>query len=115
MEVSRICLGCMSFGDASTGFHDWVLNEQDSRVIIKQALELGINFFDTANSYSYGTSEEFLGRALKDLTNLNEVVIATKVFIKMREGPNGQGLSRKAILSEIDHSLKHLGTDYVDL
>ncbi|MGB4595646.1 MAG: aldo/keto reductase [Anaerolineaceae bacterium] len=115
MDVSRICLGCMSFGDVTTGFHDWVLNESDSRVIIKRALELGINFFDTANCYSYGTSEEFLGRALKDFAKRDEVVIATKVFIKMREGPNGAGLSRKAILSEIDHSLKRLGTDYVDL
>jgi aryl-alcohol dehydrogenase-like predicted oxidoreductase len=115
MDVSRICLGCMSFGDVTTGFHDWVINEQDSRVIIKKALDLGINFFDTANCYSYGTSEEYLGRALKDFAKRDEVVIATKVFIKMREGPNGAGLSRKSILSEIDHSLKRLGTDYVDL
>jgi aryl-alcohol dehydrogenase-like predicted oxidoreductase len=115
MVVSRICLGCMSFGDVTTGFHDWVINEQDSRVIIKKALDLGINFFDTANCYSYGTSEEYLGRALKDFAKRDEVVIATKVFIKMREGPNGAGLSRKSILSEIDHSLKRLGTDYVDL
>jgi aryl-alcohol dehydrogenase-like predicted oxidoreductase len=93
----------------------WVLNEADSRPIIQKALELGINFFDTANVYSSGTSEEYLGRALKDFAKRDEVVIATKVHGKMREGPNGSGLSRKAILSEIDNSLQRLGTDYVDL
>jgi Aldo/keto reductase family len=92
-----------------------VLNEEDSRPVIKHALELGINFFDTANVYSLGTSEEILGRALRDFANRDEVVIATKLHGKMREGPNGGGLSRKAILSEIDHSLTRLGTDYVDL
>ena len=115
MKVSRICLGCMGFGDAERGFHKWVLNEENSRLIIKKALELDINFFDTANVYSTGTSEEYLGRALKDFVPRDEVVIATKVHGKMREGPNGSGLSRKAILSEIDNSLKRLGTDYVDL
>lgn len=115
LDVSRICLGCMGFGDVSTGFHQWVINEADSRVVIKQALDLGINFFDTANIYSAGTSEEFLGRALKDFAHRDEIVIATKVWGKMREGPNGGGLSRKAILSEIDKSLKRLETDYVDL
>lgn len=115
LDVSRICLGCMSFGDQKSGFFDWTLDEQSSRVIIKKALDLGINFFDTANVYSYGSSEEYLGRALKDFAKRDELVIATKVFNKMREGPNGAGLSRKAILSEIDHSLKRLGTDYVDL
>src|SRR5919204_1782674 len=115
MKVSRICLGCMGFGDAERWVHKWVLNEEDSRPIIKKALELGINFFDTANVYSIGKSEEILGRALKDFANRDEVVIATKVHGKMREGPNGAGLSRKAILSEIDHSLARLGTDYVDL
>src|SRR3989475_4074595 len=115
MDVSRICLGCMGFGDAELWFHKWVLNEENSRPIIKKALELGINFFDTANVYSLGTSEEFLGRALKDFAKRDEVVIATKVHGKMHEGPNGSGLSRKAILSEIDNSLKRLGTDYVDL
>jgi aryl-alcohol dehydrogenase-like predicted oxidoreductase len=115
MDVSRICLGCMGFGDAERWIHKWVLNEENSRPIIKKALELGINFFDTANVYSLGTSEEILGRALKDFANRDEVVIATKVHGKMREGPNGAGLSRKAILSEIDNSLKRLGTDYVDL
>jgi aryl-alcohol dehydrogenase-like predicted oxidoreductase len=115
MDVSRICLGCMGFGDAKTGFHTWVVGEEESRTVIKKALDLGITFFDTANIYSAGTSEEFLGRALKGVANRDEVVIATKVWGKMREGPNGGGLSRKAILSEIDKSLKRLETDYVDL
>jgi 1-deoxyxylulose-5-phosphate synthase len=115
MDVSRICLGCMGFGDATRWIHTWVLNEDNSRLIIKHALELGINFFDTANVYSLGASEEILGRALKDFANRDEVVIATKLHGTMREGPNGGGLSRKAILSEIDHSLRRLGTDYVDL
>ncbi|OUM96618.1 MAG: oxidoreductase [Thermobacillus sp. ZCTH02-B1] len=115
LEVSRICLGCMGFGDASRGHHPWVLKEEDARPVIKRALELGINFFDTANVYSGGTSEEYLGRALKELANRDEVVIATKVFFRTQEGPNGAGLSRKAIMSEIDKSLKRLGTDYVDL
>ncbi|HEX6557044.1 MAG TPA: aldo/keto reductase, partial [Ktedonobacteraceae bacterium] len=115
MDVSRICLGCMGFGDAEHWFHKWVLNEENSRPIIKKALDLGINFFDTANVYSIGKSEEILGRALKDFANRDEVVIATKVHGQMHDGPNGAGLSRKAILSEIDNSLKRLGTDYVDL
>ncbi|SFJ92164.1 Predicted oxidoreductase [Paenibacillus sp. UNC496MF] len=115
LDVSRICLGCMGFGDSSRWTHPWVRDEEQSRLVIKKALELGINFFDTANVYSAGTSEEYLGRALKDYANRDEVVIATKVHFRMHEGPNGAGLSRKAILSEIDKSLKRLGTDYVDL
>ncbi len=115
LDISRICLGCMGFGDASRWVHEWVLNEEDSRKVIKHALELGINFFDTANIYSMGTSEEYVGRALKEYANRDEVVIATKVFSRMHEGPNGAGLSRKAIMSEIDKSLQRLGTDYVDL
>jgi aryl-alcohol dehydrogenase-like predicted oxidoreductase len=115
IRVSRICLGCMGFGDATRWVHKWVLDEENSRPIIKKALEMGINFFDTANVYSIGASEEILGRALKDFAKRDEVVIATKVHGKMHEGPNGGGLSRKAILSEIDNSLKRLGTDYVDL
>lgn len=115
MDVSRLCLGCMSFGDSEKWIHQWVLNEDKSRPIIKKALELGINFFDTANVYSGGTSEEILGRALKDYANRDEIVIATKVHGQMHKGPNGSGLSRKAIMSEIDKSLKRLGTDYVDL
>jgi aryl-alcohol dehydrogenase-like predicted oxidoreductase len=115
MDVSRICLGCMGFGDAERWVHKWVLDEENSRPIIQKALELGINFFDTANVYSIGRSEEILGRALRDFANRDEVVIATKLHGQMREGPNGAGLSRKAILSEIDHSLQRLGTEYVDL
>jgi aryl-alcohol dehydrogenase-like predicted oxidoreductase len=115
LEVSRLCLGCMGFGDAEHWVHKWVLDEENSRPIIQKALELGINFFDTANVYSIGRSEEILGRALKDFARRDEVVIATKLHGRMREGPNGAGLSRKAILSEIDHSLRRLGTDYVDL
>ncbi|MBM7691770.1 aryl-alcohol dehydrogenase-like predicted oxidoreductase [Peribacillus deserti] len=115
LDVSRLCLGCMSFGDAKRWIHKWILDEENSRPIIKQALELGINFFDTANSYSGGTSEEIVGRALKDYANRYEVVIATKVFFPMHDGPNNSGLSRKAIMSEIDNSLRRLGTDYVDL
>ncbi|WP_339157631.1 aldo/keto reductase [Paenibacillus sp. FSL W8-0186] len=115
LDVSRFCLGCMSFGVAERWIHQWVLNEEQSRPIIKKALELGINFFDTANVYSMGTSEEILGRALKDYANRDEIVLATKIHGRMHEGPNGAGLSRKAIISEIDKSLKRLGTDYVDL
>jgi aryl-alcohol dehydrogenase-like predicted oxidoreductase len=115
LDVSRICLGCMSFGDAKRWNHPWVLDEEQSRPFIKKALDLGINFFDTANVYGIGSSEEIVGRALKDYARRDEVVIATKVFFRMQEGPNGAGLSRKAIMSEIDNSLKRLGTDYVDL
>ena len=115
LDISRLCLGCMGFGDPEAWVHKWVLKEEESRPIIKKALELGINFFDTANVYSIGKSEEILGRALKDFAKRDEVVIATKVWGEMHKGPNGKGLSRKAILSEIDKSLKRLGTDYVDL
>ncbi|MDD9268527.1 aldo/keto reductase [Paenibacillus sp. GCM10023248] len=115
LDVSRFCLGCMSFGVAERWTHPWVLNEELSRPIIKKALELGINFFDTANIYSVGSSEEIVGRALKEYANRDEVVIATKVHFRMHQGPNGAGLSRKAIMSEIDNSLQRLGTDYVDL
>lgn len=115
LDVSKICLGCMSFGDADKWIHDWVLNEEDSRKIIKKALDLGINFFDTANVYSLGTSEEYLGRALKDYAKREEVVIATKIHGKMHDGPNGSGLSRKSIMQEVDASLERLGTDYIDL
>lgn len=115
LDVSRVCLGCMGFGDPQRWLHKWVLNEEQSRPVIKYAVEQGINFFDTANIYSLGASEEILGRALKEYARRDEIVIATKVHGQMREGPNGGGLSRKAILSEIDASLKRLGTDYVDL
>jgi len=115
LDVSRLCLGCMSFGAPDRGYPLWTLDEEHSRPIIKKALELGINFFDTANFYSEGTGEEIVGRALKDYANRDEIVLATKVYFRMHEGPNGAGLSRKAIMSEIDKSLKRLGTDYVDL
>ena len=115
LKVSRLCLGCMSYGVPERGAHAWSLDEEKGRPFIKRALELGINFFDTANAYSDGTSEEIVGRALRDFARRDEVVIATKVYHAMRPDPNGKGLSRKAIMSEIDASLKRLGTDYVDL
>jgi 1-deoxyxylulose-5-phosphate synthase len=114
-KVSKLCLGCMSFGIPERGDHPWTLPEELSRKIIRQAVDLGFNFFDTANAYSDGTSEEIVGRALKDFTRREEVVIATKVFFPMTPGPNGGGLSRKAIFAAIDASLRRLGTDYVDL
>ena len=115
MYVSRICLGGMSFGDPGRGGHPWSLDEEASRPLIRQAIEAWINFFDTANVYSLGSSEEITGRALKDFARRDEIVLATKVFSTMRDEPNGTGLSRKAIMTEIDHSLTRLGTDYVDL
>src|ERR1700761_3607345 len=115
MDVSVLCLGCMSFGEPQRGKHEWSLPEAESREIIKAALDAGINFFDTANVYSDGSSEEIVGRALADMADRDEIVLATKVHGAMRKGPNGGGLSRKAILAEIDHSLERLGTDYVDL
>lgn len=115
LKVSRICLGCMSYGIPERGNHSWSLDEEKSRPFIQRALELGINFFDTANVYSDGTSEEIVGRALRDFAKREEVVIATKVHGRMRSDVNGAGLSRKAILHEIDASLTRLGTDYVDL
>jgi aryl-alcohol dehydrogenase-like predicted oxidoreductase len=115
LKVSSVCLGCMTYGLPERGAHTWTLDEEKSRPFIKQALELGINFFDTANTYSDGTSEEIVGRALRDFARREEVVLATKVFYPMREGPNARGLSRKSILTEIDASLRRLGTDYVDL
>ena len=115
LDVSRICLGCMGFGDPTKWIHKWVLNQEDTKVIVKKALDLGINFFDTANVYSLGTSEEYLGNALKEYANRDEIVIATKVSEKMSDGPNGKGLSRKAIFSEVNKSLKRLQTDYIDL
>jgi aryl-alcohol dehydrogenase-like predicted oxidoreductase len=115
LEVSRICLGCMTYGDPGKGTHAWSLPEQDSRPLLKQAIEAGINFLDTANTYSNGSSEEIVGRAIKDFARREDIVLATKVFNRMRPGPNGAGLSRKAIFDEIDNSLRRLGTDYVDL
>jgi len=115
LEVSRLCLGCMSFGDPKAGSHEWTLDEASSRPILTAAWEAGINFFDTANVYSAGTSEEIVGRVLKDLAPRDQLVIATKVHGEMRKGPNGRGQSRKAILNEVDASLRRLGTDYIDL
>ena len=115
LEVSRICLGCMSFGVPNAGTHPWSLPEEQSRPILKAAWEAGINFYDTANVYSAGTSEEIVGKILKELAPRDELVIATKVNGEMRKGPNGKGQSRKAIMHEIDQSLRRLGTDYVDL
>ena len=115
LDVSPICLGCMSFGVADRGNQPWALNEDDSRALIRRALDAGVNFFDTANVYSLGSSEEFVGRALGDFARRDDVVVATKVHHRMRPGPNGMGLSRKAIMFEIDKSLRRLGMDYVDL
>jgi 1-deoxyxylulose-5-phosphate synthase len=115
LDVSPICMGCMSYGISDRGSHAWTLSEDDSRPFIQRSVEAGINFFDTANVYSDGTSEEIVGRALADFARRDEIVLATKVHGQMHPGPNGRGLSRKAIMSEIDHSLRRLGTDYVDL
>ena len=115
LDVTPIALGCMTYGDPRRGHPVWSLGEEESRPLIKHAVEAGINFFDTANMYSQGSSEEILGRALKDFAPRDEVVVATKVRHPMHTGPNGAGLSRKAIFAEIDHSLRRLGMDYVDL
>ena len=120
LKVSRICLGCMTYGAPATGkikpgSHAWTLNEEESQPFLRQSLEVGINFFDTANVYSAGASEEVLGRFLKANVRRESVVIATKVHGVMRDEPNGRGLSRKAIFYELEQSLRRLGTDYVDL
>ena len=115
LDVSKICLGCMSFGESGMGTHAWTLNEETSRQFMKKSLDTGVNFFDTANVYSLGTSEEFVGRALRDFALRDEVVVATKVHGTMRKGRNAAGLSRKAIMTEVDHSLRRLGMDYIDL
>jgi 1-deoxyxylulose-5-phosphate synthase len=115
LKVSELCLGCMTFGVPERGDHPWTLPEQQARPLIRKAVDAGINYFDTANSYSDGTSEEIVGQALKDFTRRDEVVIATKVFFPMHKGPNAGGLSRKAIFTAIDASLRRLQTDYVDL
>jgi 1-deoxyxylulose-5-phosphate synthase len=115
LDVSPVCVGCMGFGDPSRGYPAWSFDEEASRPVIRHAIEAGVNFFDTANMYSNGHSEEILGRALKDFTNRDAVVIATKLSAPTRHGPNATGLSRKAIMTEVDHSLRRLGTDYIDL
>ena len=114
-QVSRICLGCMTYGEPQRGAHPWTLPEADSRPLIRQAVELGINFFDTSNSYSDGSSEEIVGRALREFAQRDEIVVATKCFFPQVKGPNRGGLSRKAIMQAIDASLTRLGMDYVDL
>lgn len=115
MDVTPICLGAMSFGDPEKWTHDWVLKEEDSRKIIKRALDFGINFFDTANVYSKGESERILGRALNDYADREKIVVASKVYFDIHDGPNARGLSRKSILHEIDQTLERLDMDYIDL
>jgi len=115
LKVSRIALGCMSFGDTSRGFNDWALGDEAAEPIFRQAVELGITFWDTANAYGRGSSEEIVGRAIRKYTRREDVVLATKVFFTMHEGPGGSGLSRRAIFEQIDDSLRRLDTDYVDL
>jgi aryl-alcohol dehydrogenase-like predicted oxidoreductase len=115
LKVSRLCLGCMSFGISGKGTHEWTLDEAASRPFFRRSLEAGINFFDTANGYSAGTSEEITGRALKDFAHRDEVVVATKVFLPWRNAPNTGGLSRKALFQAVDDSLRRLGMDYIDL
>ncbi len=115
LKISRLCLGCMSFGVPGQGYQPWSLPEDESRPYFKAAIEAGINFFDTANAYSAGTSEEFTGRALKEFARRDEIVIATKAFFQWSEGPNAGGLSRKALFAAVDDSLRRLGTDYIDL
>jgi 1-deoxyxylulose-5-phosphate synthase len=115
LKVSRIALGCMSFGDTSRGFSEWALDDDAAEPIFRQAVELGITFWDTANVYSFGSSEEIVGRAIDRYSRREDVVLATKVHFPMHDGPGGSGLSRKAIMEQIDASLTRLGTDYVDL
>ena len=116
LKVSQLCLGCMSYGDTSKGWHgDWVLSEDESRPFIREAVEAGINFFDTANMYSLGASEEVIGRLLPEFTKRDEIVVATKAFLPWRQAPNAGGLSRKALIQAVDDSLTRLGMDYVDL
>lgn len=115
LKVSRIAMGCMSFGDTSKGFTQWALDDDGAEPIFRQAVELGVNFWDTANVYGYGSSEEIVGRAIKKYTRREDVILGTKVRMKMHDGPGGEGLSRKAIFENIDASLRRLGTDYVDL
>ena len=115
LEISRIVLGCMSFGDPTRGTHSWSMGIDEARPFVRQALEAGITTFDTANSYSLGSSEEIVGELLGELADRSDVVVATKVYGRMADGPNGSGLSRGAIMAQVDNSLRRLGTDYIDL
>jgi aryl-alcohol dehydrogenase-like predicted oxidoreductase len=115
LQVSRIALGCMSFGDTSRGFNEWALDDAAAEPVFRQAVELGITFWDTANVYGFGSSEEITGRAIQKYSRREDVVLATKVHFRMHDGPGGSGLSRKAIMEQIDASLTRLGTEYVDL
>src|SRR5690606_25962715 len=115
LKVSRIALGCMSFGDRSRGFSEWALDDEAAEPIFRQVVELGITFWDTANAYGRGSSEELVGRAIRRYTSREQVVLATKVYFRMHDGPGGSGLSRRAIMEQIDESLRRLDTDYVDL
>ena len=115
LKVSRIALGCMSFGDNASGFSKWALDEEASQPFFAQAVELGITFWDTANVYTYGSSEEIVGRAIQKYSRREDIVLATKLYFKMHDGPGGRGLSRKAIMEQVDASLQRLGTDYIDL
>jgi len=116
LTVSRLCLGCMSYGDTTKGWHgDWLLGEEESRPFFRAALEAGINFFDTANGYSGGTSEEITGKLLREMASRDEIVVATKAFIPWRNAPNTGGLSRKSLMQAVDDSLTRLGMDYIDL
>jgi aryl-alcohol dehydrogenase-like predicted oxidoreductase len=115
LRVSRLALGCMSFGDPSKGYSEWALEDEAAEPLFRQAVELGITFWDTANVYGHGSSEEIVGRAIQKYTRREDIVLATKVFFPMHEGPGGRGLSRRAIMEQIDASLARLGTDYVDL
>jgi 1-deoxyxylulose-5-phosphate synthase len=115
LKISRIALGCMSFGDTSRCFNEWALDDKAAEPLFRQAVELGITFWDTANAYGYGTSEEIVGRAIRTCARREDVVLATKVYFKMHDGPGGSGLSRRAIIEQLDDSLRRLGTDYVDL
>jgi 1-deoxyxylulose-5-phosphate synthase len=115
LQVSRIALGCMSFGDTSRGYNDWALDDVGAQPLFQQAIELGINLWDTANVYGFGTSEEIVGRAIKKYSRREDVVLATKLYFKMHDGPGGSGLSREAVMEQVDASLARLGTDYIDL
>jgi 1-deoxyxylulose-5-phosphate synthase len=115
LQISRIAMGCMSFGDTSRGYNEWAIDDEAAQPFFQQAVELGVNFWDTANVYGFGTSEEIVGRAAKKYARRDEMVLGTKLFFKMHDGPGGSGLSRTAVMEQVDASLARLGTDYIDL